>query len=261
MLTEQQTNQETNRTELIDNIKKEILTEMEFYGASFGEITYRLAKALYEKTKNLSISETHSIYEYVSDYLGMSIKTIKTMVWLYGKLAKYNVWHTGTNLFKFRLFQLAYYISKKVSDFDLVFQKVYAEIISNFKMLVWVEKASYKELIEWVKTRFETHFKVYSNKGQLYVNCDLCNVELKAEDKGKRWDYVPLHFTCYEMLKENSKDKIAILRNKIIKEWKTDKIRELEQKLTDAENKLSQVTEELDRIKSKRKRKLKQLVS
>jgi hypothetical protein len=260
MSKEIQTNETVNKFEILENIKKEVLIEAEYYGSGFGDITYRLAKALYEKTKNLGLADTHYIYEAVADYLGMSIKTIKQMVWIYGKLDKYGYWHNGTALMKFRLFQIAYYLSKHTTEFEEVLKKVYSEIAGNFKMSLWFEKASYKEIIEWLKMRFETYLKVFKKGKSFYHYCEVCNGELKDEDKGKKWDFIPIHFSCLEMLKENEKEKIAVLRNTIAKNWREEKIKVLEEENQKLKKQLLETVNELNELKARRKKKLKKIV-
>jgi hypothetical protein len=179
---------------------------------SQGQSYYDLGKALNEALQGLTDLEKSQVYTYLVDYIGISTKTLKNIVYLYRKLANYTFWHTHTSLFKMRLFQLAYYIWKRTSDFDLVFRKAYEEIVSNEKIQAWLLEASYKDIINWAKERFETYFKAFGPRSSYIVKCDVCGGDLKQEDKGKSWDFVPVHFACYEMLKENDPNKIKFLK-------------------------------------------------
>jgi len=251
---------EENKPIDLEKIKQTILEELKFYGTNIGEINYRLAKVLYEQTKNLSFTDTHRIYGFVSDYLGVSVKSIKNLVWIYGKLQKFNLWHYETGLFKLRLFQLANYISKTTSEIDLVLEKAYYEIVNDFKLRVWFESASYKEIIEWFKMRFETYLKVFKPKVTFSAICDICNRELKIEEFNKTWSYLPICFSCYDLLKEENKEKIAILKNVIKKALNDSRIESLSRELEETKRELIKRIEELDKIRLAKSRKYKKFV-
>jgi len=251
---------EENKVIDLEKIKEKILDELKFYSTNLGELNYRLAKTLYEQTKDLSFTDTHRIYGFVSDFLGISIKTIKILVWIYRKLEKFNLWHYETGLFKLRLFQLAYYISKHTSETDLVLEKAYYEIVNDFKLRVWFESASYKEVIEWFKMRFETYLKVFKPKVTFSAICDICNRELKIEEFNKTWSYLPVCFDCYDLLKEENKDKLAILKNTIVKRLKDSELENYKLELEDTKRLLVKTIEELDKIRLAKSRKYKNFI-
>lgn len=245
----------------LEIIKEEIKVELERYGTIFGEINYKLAKVIYEKTKNLNLSDTHKIYSFVCDYLGISIKTIKNLVWIYKKLEKFSLWHNEPGLFKLRLFQLAYYIMKHTSEIDLVLNKVYYDVVNDFKLRVWFGNASYKEILNWFKEKYETYLKVFKPKTSFIATCDICGSHLRHEDYNKTWGYLPVCFSCYELLKEENKEKIHILRHTIAKALKDNRITQLENEVNELKKQLLEKIEEYDKIrlqKSRKYRKIKQ---
>jgi hypothetical protein len=240
---------------ICENIKRELI----FYGTNYGELNYRLAKAIYEKTKDLTYTDTHRVYGFIQDFLGMKISTIKNLVKIYSKLAKFNLWHNETGLFKLRLFQIAYYIDKNTTESDRVLEQLYYDIMNNFNLRNWFSNATFKEILDWFKTRFETYLRKFRKIGLGIPTCDICNRELKNEEFRKNWDYLPICFTCYDFLKEENKDKLAILRNKIKKMWKDTKIQELETKLNETKQKLMETIQEYDNLRlrvSKRYKKI-----
>lgn len=244
----------------IETIKKEITEELINYGIAFGQINYILAKLLYEKTKNLDVSDTHKVYVYVSDFLGLTVKTIKNLVWVYRKLEKFNLWHNESGIFKLRLFQLVYYILKNCNESDVIIQKLYYEIINDFKLKIWFERASYKEILNWAKERFKTYFRVFKGKGFGFVTCDICNTTLKPEDYNKTWFYVPMCHRCYDYMKEENKEKIHILKNTIAKSLKEKEVDNLKEEVRNLKEQLNKVIEEYDKIRLKKSRKFKKIM-
>lgn len=244
----------------LEGLKKEIMAELVKYGTIFGEINYRLAKILYEKTKSLSFTDTHRVYAYVTDYLGISLQTIKNLVHVYKKLEKFNLWHNETGLFKLRLFQLAYYIMKKTSEPDLVLNKAYYEIVNDFKLRVWFEKASYKEVIEWFKERFDTYLRVFRPKATFSAICDICHTNLRPEEFNKTWSYLPICFNCYDLIKEENKEKIHMLKHAISKKLAETEVEELKNMVNNLRTELVQQINKYDKIRLERSRKYKKIM-
>jgi len=230
-------NKETRDNLLEERIKK-AKVGIKLFLISQGQSYYDLGKYLSEALEGLSDLDKNKIYAYTSDQIGISVGTLKNIVWLYKKLSRYLLWHTETNLFKMRLFQLAYYIWKKTSEFDVVFNMAYKEIVSNDKMKAWLIETSYKDLIEWAKVRFDTYFKAFKKGFGSVVRCEICNGDLRPEDKGKTWNYIAIHHNCFEMLLENNQDKVRFLkaivrrvkRNKLIRDG-LEEIQKLKQEL------------------------------
>jgi len=254
------TTEETKPVDL-DKIKEKLLYELKFYGTNFGEINYRLAKVLYEQTKDLGFTDTHRIYSFVSDYLGISLHTIKNLVRIYKKLEKFTLWHKETGLFKLRLFQLAYYIDKNTSETDLVLNKAYTEMINDFKLRVWFENSSYRDILNWFKEKYKTYLKVFKPKVTFTAVCDICHRELKPEEFNKSWAYLPICFTCYDMLKEENKDKIAILKHTIAKKLSETNIEDLKRELAETKAQLIKTIDELDNIRLAKSKKYKKIIA
>jgi hypothetical protein len=255
-----ETTEETKPVDL-EKIKENLINELKFYGTALGEINYRLAKVLYENTKDLGFTDTARVYAFVSDYLGLSIKTLKNLVWIYKKLEKFNLWHRETGLFKLRLFQLTYYIIKHTSEIDLVLDKAYYEIVNDFKLKVWFESSSYKEILEWFKLRYETYLRIFKPKVTFTATCDICQRELKPEEFNKSWAYLPICFTCYDMLKEENRDKLAILKHTIAKKLKDSELENYKQELEDTKRLLVSTIDELDKIRLAKSKKYKKIIS
>jgi hypothetical protein len=243
--------------QICESIKKELI----FYANNFGEINYRLAKAIYEKTKDLDYTDTHRVYAFISDFLGMSIRTITNLVKIYKKLTKFTLWHSSTGLFKLRLFQMAYYIDKNTTESDKVIEQMYYEIVNNYNLRTWFESTTYKEVLAWFKTRFETYLRKFRKTNLAIPTCDICGRELKIEEYKKIWDYLPICFSCYDFLKEENKEKLAILRNKIRKTLKDTRIEELERELEETKQKLLETIQEFDNLRLKVSKKYKKIIA
>jgi hypothetical protein len=245
----------------LEEIKERIKEELVFYGNVLGQANYKLAKVIYEKTKDLSYTDTHRIYGFISDYLGISVRTIINLVKIYRKLEKYQLWHNETGLFKFRLFQLAYYIDKNTSEPSILTEKVYYDIINNPNLRIWFESASWKDILSWFKEVYKTYLRVFRPKQTINYTCDICGIELKLEDYKKTWDNLPICFNCYDRLKEENKEKIAILKNKIAKLWKESKIRSLQTELEKTKLELLKTIEEFDKLRLSKSRKYKKILA
>jgi hypothetical protein len=260
MGTTKETNLEINANNL-EIIKQKLMNELRFYGTNLGEMNYRLAKVLYENTKDLGFTDTSRIYGFVSDFLGISIKTLKNLVWIYKKLEKFTLWHNETGLFKLRLFQLAHYISRTTSEVNLVLEKAYYDIMNDFKLRVWFSNASYKDILEWFKERFKTYLRIFKPKVTFTAICDICQRELKPEDYKKDWDFLPICFTCYDMLREENRDKIAILKHTIAKKLSETNIEDLKRELEETKAQLIKTIDELDNIRLAKSRKWKKIIA
>jgi hypothetical protein len=245
----------------LEIIKQKLMSELRFYGTNLGEINYRLAKILYENTKDLGFTDTSRIYGFVSDFLGISIKTIKNLVKIYKKLEKFTLWHNETGLFKLRLFQLAYYIDKNTSEVNLVLEKAYYDIVNDFKLRVWFENSSYKDILVWFKERFKTYLRIFKPKVTFTAICDICHRELKPEDYKKDWDFLPICFSCYDMLREENKDKLAILKHTIAKKLSETNIEDLKRELEDTKRILISTIDDLDKIRLAKSRKWKKIIA
>lgn len=245
----------------IDSIKEKIKEELVFYGNIIGQTNYRLAKVLYENTKDLDYINTHRVYSFVVDYLGISLKTIKQLVWIYKKLEKYRLWHNHTGLFKFRLFQLVYYISKHTNEPDLLIDKVYRDIVNNHNLKIWFENANWTEILNWFKEVYKTYLRVFRPKATGFYICDICNTQLNFEDYKKNWDNIPICFNCYDYIKTENKEKLAILKHTIAKKLSETNIEELKRELEETKTQLVKTIEELDKLRLAKSKRYKKIIA
>lgn len=243
----------------IEKIKNDIMKELVEYATTLGERNYILAKVIHEKTKNLTIADTHKIYTFICEFLGISIKTIKNLVWVYKRLEKYTVWHNESGLFKLRLFQLAYYVSKHCSDVEVVFDKLYLDMINDIKLRVWFGKAGFKEILTWFKEKYGTYIKTFAKDNTYIASCDICGTNLTYEEYNKTWGYLPVCFTCYEYLKQENKQKIHMLKNTIAKKLKEAKVYELQNTINQLKKQLLERIEEFDKLRLQKSKKYKKL--
>jgi len=246
----------------INNLDERISKAIEgakLFLISQGQSYYDLGKALVEATEGLDDLQKSRIYKAVGDYLGMSVRTIKNIAYLHKKLSKYILYHTGTNMLRMRLFQIAYYLSKRVSELDKVLDVLYNDITTSNNLRAWLISASYNEIINWAKERFESYIKFYKKGGLVIMKCDVCGGDLHIDDKGKLWDIVAVHFGCYDALKENSNDKIQALRKEIRRVVKEAKIRKLVSENEMLKKRIDELIKELDAIRLKKSRKMKNI--
>jgi hypothetical protein len=133
--------------------------------------------------------------------------------------------------------------------------------MNDFKLRTWFGSASYKDILEWFKERYKTYLKVFKPKVTFIAVCDVCQRELKYENYKKEWDFLPICFDCYDMLKEQNKEKLAILKHTIAKKLSETSIEDLNRELADTKRLLVSIIEELDKTRLAKSKKYKKIIA
>lgn len=218
-----------NVNEILNKITEEIKTPISL----LGEALYKIAVVLTNYLDNFedNSGEKEIIYKHVSDLTGLSRKTLKNLVWLHRKLKKYDSWDSQSNVFKLKMFLVSYYIVRATTEAEKVVQEVYE---SACIMKDWFENAKITEIKSWIKSVHYQYFRTFPAIRE--VHCAICDKELREEERGDKWDFYPVCRICWDnVIKESwvkngeqlALDKIAMIRNKIAKIFREEKIASL----------------------------------
>jgi len=195
------------------DIQDEVELEVREIMHGIGHLHYRLAKFLYEKSELLDDRERAKMYRWISEYTGFSVKTLKNIVYVYRKLCKFISFYALKGFTKWKLFQIAYYMSKKTDRMEDVMRDIYKRIMTDRNMLQWFEYANYKDIVKWVKEDYKEYIKYYP-KTQVIFTCACCNAQLPHETRGETWDLIPVHYDCFDILKDSNPSKVGkLLKN------------------------------------------------
>ena len=192
------------------DIQAEVELEVREIMHGIGHLHYRLAKFLHEKSELLNDREKARMYRWVSEYTGFSVKTLKNLVYVYRKLCKFISFYSLKGFTKWKLFQIAYYMSKKTDKVEDVMRDIYKRIMTDRSMLEWFEYTPYKEIVKWAKEDYKEYIKYYP-KTQVIFTCECCHAQLPHETRGETWDLIPVHFDCWEILKDTNPSKVGKL--------------------------------------------------
>lgn len=240
-----------------EQIREELEMEIDHFMHVMGNAHYRIAKFLYEKTRNMNDREKARTYRWIAERTGLSVGTIKNLTYVYRKLCSFLNFHMLKGFTKWKFFQLTYYMSKRTNQTEHVMKDIYKRIMTERSMLEWFENADYKAILNWAKEEYKEYFK-YFPKVQVVFTCECCHAQLPYETRGETWDLIPMHYDCLEVLKETNPSKVGKLLKQHRETVHEDEYKLLKAELSEIHDRLELAVKEIANLRRQNKKLRKQ---